>query len=101
MFKVLFIYWILKISYDKNCGYYYVTSSHATGNAARDDRARFWNEKEEKKKRGGEKCSSREKKITTLEQGHFYPSTKRNFRSMTMMQGQLIGTLNMVMSFGA
>lgn len=101
MFKVLFIYWILKISYDKNCGYYYVTSSHATGNAARDDRARFWNEKEEKKKRGGEKCSSREKKITTLEQGHFYPSTKRNFRSMTMMQGRLIGTLNMVMSFGA
>lgn len=55
MFKVLFIYWILKISYDKNCGYYYVTSSHATGNAglnnaARDDRARFWNEKEEKKR---------------------------------------------------
>lgn len=54
MFKVLFIYWILKISYDKNCGYYYVTSSHATGNAglnnaARDDRARFWNEKEKKR----------------------------------------------------
>lgn len=68
MFKVLFIYWILKISYDKNCGYYYVTSSHATGNAglnnaARDDRARFWNEKEEKKKGGGKSVHHARKKL--------------------------------------
>lgn len=64
MFKVLFIYWILKISYDKNCGYYYVTSSHATGNAARDDRARFWNEKEEKKEK-------REKVFITREKNYY------------------------------
>lgn len=56
--------WILKISYDKNCGYYYVTSSHATGNAARDDRARFWNEKEEKKEK-------REKVFITREKNYY------------------------------
>ena len=78
MFKVLFIYWILKISYDKNCGYYYVTSSHATGNAARAI-AQDFGMKKKKKKKGGEKVFITREKNYYARTGSFLSIDEKKF----------------------